>query len=895
MNRSGTLPWPGWEIVRRLGSGSYGSVFEIEREQFGIHERAALKVISFPKDPGELEEWRQSGYDDQTLAQSYRRQMERVLNEYKLLMELKGTSHIVNCDTYEVIAHPDGIGWDIYIRMELLTPLKKYLAREITPEQTVKLGLDLCKALSLCREKDIIHRDIKPDNILVSDSGDFKLGDFGVAKTAERTMAGTRTGTPNFTAPEVYHNEPYGKSVDIYSLGMVLYWMLNRRALPFLPLPPQMPSPDEMQEALLRRMRGEALPRPVDGSRALQDVVLKACAYRPEDRYATPEELRRALKAVRAADTSAADTIPDVQPAAPAAEPSSTDADATMGNNWETGPQTETQPELTDFDATDATMGTCGTLPNQYGNDASRQKDSEPIHRPQFETSPSAQSQRTKGDDKLVHVTLTAEQAANGCQIDVRGGRRSAKLRVTVPKHTVNGQMFRLYGEGHNSRDGGEPGDLLIQFHVPKLVSAATPGRFESDVFQDYGAAITADVSELTLCPGESATILLTRSGNVPEPCCYWWRKQSDITLEFGQQLDNRNILATVTGKKPSEGYVRFYIGSDAETFKDAALYAFVDVHVDVRSAHTHGSGTSAPDSAEVRYDEESERELKHGYVTLSGTLSRSALQRARQCMREHGTNDLRIYTSGTLSREIMMQIGSISNLDRLTIYGADDNTRMEDFTPLTSLRVLSKLRLPNVHLRDISPLADMPQLSSLSLDKNEIVDLRPLSGLKRLTDLDISENRVSDLTPLSGLTKMRCLFLSSNRISDLWPLAGMTELMSLWIRCNRVSDLTPLSGMKELSYLTISYNQIYDLTPLAGMTEMEMLWMRNNPISDLTPLSAMTVLDLVDVSATNVKSLKGLENARALDTLYVADCNLTDISALNVSGCREALKRDYD
>ena len=342
MNRSGTLPWPGWEIVRRLGSGSYGSVFEIEREQFGIHERAALKVISFPKDPGELEEWRQSGYDDQTLAQSYRRQMERVLNEYKLLMEFKGTSHIVNCDTYEVIAHPDGIGWDIYIRMELLTPLKKYLAREITPEQTVKLGMDLCKALSLCREKDIIHRDIKPDNILVSDSGDFKLGDFGVAKTAERTMAGTRTGTPNFTAPEVYHNEPYGKSVDIYSLGMVLYWMLNRRALPFLPLPPQMPSPDEMQEALLRRMRGEALPRPVDGSRALQDVVLKACAYRPEDRYATPEELRRALKAVYAADTSAADTIPDAQPSE---EPSFPDADATMGNNWETGPQTETQPE----------------------------------------------------------------------------------------------------------------------------------------------------------------------------------------------------------------------------------------------------------------------------------------------------------------------------------------------------------------------------------------------------------------------------------------------------------------------------------------------------------------------------------------------------------------------
>ena len=411
MDISNTLPWPGWEIVRRLGGGSYGTVYEIRRERYGIVERAAMKVISFPKDAEEVEDQRRSGFTDESLVQSYDQLMQRFLDEYKLMTKLQGQSCIVDCKDYEPIRQPDGIGWDIFIKMELLTPLKKYLAREITPEQTVKLGIDLCTALSLCREKDIIHRDIKPDNILVSDSGDFKLGDFGVAKTAERTMAGTRTGTPNFTAPEVYHNEPYGKSVDIYSLGMVLYWMLNRRALPFLPLPPQMPSPDEMQEALLRRMRGEALPRPVDGSRALQDVVLKACAYRPEDRYATPEELRRALKAVYAADTSMADTIPDVQPAAPAAEPSSTDADATMGNNWETGPQAEAQTNPTDFDATDATVGTCGTLPVSH---AEPEPAPEPLASPRRVPQPDPGSAAEAEPDEAPADAYTeaAEQAA---------------------------------------------------------------------------------------------------------------------------------------------------------------------------------------------------------------------------------------------------------------------------------------------------------------------------------------------------------------------------------------------------------------------------------------------------------------------------------------------------
>ena len=442
-----TLPWADWEIVRRLGGGSYGTVYEIRRERYGIVERAAMKVISFPKDAEEVEDQRRSGFTDESLVNSYRQQMQRFLDEYKLMLELKGGVNIVRCDDFQTVPHADGIGWDIFIKMELLTPLKKYLAREITPEQTVKLGLDLCKALSLCREKDIIHRDIKPDNILVSDGGDFKLGDFGVAKTAERTMAGTRTGTPNFTAPEVYHNEPYGKSVDIYSLGMVLYWMLNRRALPFLPLPPQMPSPDEMQEALLRRMRGEALPRPVDGGRALQDVVLKACAYRPEDRYATPEELRLALKAVRAADASAADTIPDVQPAAPAAEPSSTDADATMGNNWEmSGGRDDSY--YTETSNTDSTMGTMGTESGASASSGTKQQDAD-----------------ARGRDVYTLVHITSQEAAAGCKVETKDAA-GRTISVAIPQGIENGAIVHVKGLGAAGTGGGAPGDLLVRVYV---------------------------------------------------------------------------------------------------------------------------------------------------------------------------------------------------------------------------------------------------------------------------------------------------------------------------------------------------------------------------------------------------------------------------------------------
>ena len=72
--------------------------------------------------------------------------------------------------------------------MELLTPLQKVTKeRLLSEEEVIKLGKDICKALILCESRNIIHRDIKPDNIMISKFGDYKLGDFGVSKVMSHT------------------------------------------------------------------------------------------------------------------------------------------------------------------------------------------------------------------------------------------------------------------------------------------------------------------------------------------------------------------------------------------------------------------------------------------------------------------------------------------------------------------------------------------------------------------------------------------------------------------------------------------------------------------------------------------------------------------------------------
>lgn len=292
--------WGSWKITRLIGEGSFGKVFEIEREDFGRTYKAALKAITIPQSESEVKSVLADGMDMQSATTYYRGFVEEVVDEFALMAQLKGNSNIVSYEDHTVVEHKDGIGWDILIRMELLTPLLDYTTeRKMTQNDILKLGIDICKALEYCKNFNIIHRDIKPENIFISPSGDYKLGDFGIARTAEKTTSGmSKKGTYTYMAPEVYKGQSYGPSVDIYSLGIVLYRLANNNRAPFLPDYPAPISHIDRENSITRRIRGEQIPAPLAGDERLIQIILKACAYLPENRYGSPEEMRRDLEAL---------------------------------------------------------------------------------------------------------------------------------------------------------------------------------------------------------------------------------------------------------------------------------------------------------------------------------------------------------------------------------------------------------------------------------------------------------------------------------------------------------------------------------------------------------------------------------------------------------------------
>lgn len=287
------LPWPEWKYDSFLGHGGFGDVYRIVREDYGETFYAACKIVRLPADESEARELEAEGI---SVSSYYRDMVSDLQKEISIMMSLKGAANIVSIEDYKITERKQEAGWTLFIRMELLMDLNRYRKNHpMTVEKILKLGCDICNALDACSKKKIIHRDIKPSNILVSEEfEEFKLGDFGISRRLEHTMSGlSRKGTDAYMAPEVYYGDKYNATVDIYSLGLVLYRLLNNNRLPF---EPKERTSKSIEEAFEKRINGEKFPDPENGGKEIGDIFRKACSFDPKKRYQSAAEFKEVLQ-----------------------------------------------------------------------------------------------------------------------------------------------------------------------------------------------------------------------------------------------------------------------------------------------------------------------------------------------------------------------------------------------------------------------------------------------------------------------------------------------------------------------------------------------------------------------------------------------------------------------
>ncbi len=288
--------WGTWICEGVLGEGSFGRVYRAVRNDSGRRYYSAVKHISVPANEQQLNEVRSSGNyrSDAEVSQFFDAIVRDVIREIDFMYALKGNANIVSYEDHMIVPKKSGVGCDIFIRMELLRDLNS-TAAAITPSEAVKIGIDICTALEVCVKKNIIHRDIKPSNIFVNEDGTYKLGDFGIARVLSGTTTGmSKKGTYSYMSPEIYKCESANFTSDIYSLGVVLYKLLNEKRLPFIPLTGVI-LPKHNDEALIKMVSGAPMPPPVNASPMLAAVILQACSYNKRDRFQHASAFKKAL------------------------------------------------------------------------------------------------------------------------------------------------------------------------------------------------------------------------------------------------------------------------------------------------------------------------------------------------------------------------------------------------------------------------------------------------------------------------------------------------------------------------------------------------------------------------------------------------------------------------
>ena len=226
--------WSGWKITEEIGIGSYGRVFEAALRRGDAVEKAAVKVIRIPQDSAEAAVLAHELPAREDQIRYYENLVEGLLAEIHAMEALRDNPNAVRLQDYCVVHEEGTLCWTLFIRMELLTPFADYkIEHEIDEQAVCRLGLDLCNVLEECEKRSILHRDIKTENIMVSEDGSFKLGDFGLARQMKITTGSLSVkGSFTYMSPEVFHGEKYDSRADQYSLGIVLYRLLMRVDLP---------------------------------------------------------------------------------------------------------------------------------------------------------------------------------------------------------------------------------------------------------------------------------------------------------------------------------------------------------------------------------------------------------------------------------------------------------------------------------------------------------------------------------------------------------------------------------------------------------------------------------------------------------------------------------------
>ncbi len=729
--------WQGWCVDREIGEGAHGIVFHASSD----NQEAAIKVISIPQNPGEITSFMAEGNNEATTRTYFLEIVNHYIDEVRIMEKLKDEPNVVQIRDYQIVEHEGEIGWDIYIMMELLTPFQDYLSRAETDEAlAVKIGKDICAALIACASFQIIHRDIKPENIFVDNRGVFKLGDFGIARRLERKTASlSQKGTYNYMAPEVLRSEGYTENVDLYSLGIVMYRLVNNNRIPFLDPDKQLVTYQERQEAFERRMAGEEIPDPVNASPAMAALIGKACRFDPEERYQTAEEMLRALLRfceIRENDDRAA---------------------RHFINSLEKTRAGTKRKIIVLMALILAVMAAAGGGYYQYVN-------SKRIYEP--------------GKQNFAIEWQDEELKAAVC--DALGKSRTDTVMAD--------ELYELKElDASNDLEDGEEARYTIEdisdlIHCPNLEKLNLKGNNISDI---------SVLSELT-----SMKELVIENNQINDIAALSDCKGLALLEAGDNKISDLSPLGTLAGLKNLRV-------ENNRIKDIAALHNLNALELlDIRENQITDLGPLKENKKDLKLyiDIEQFAALTDDMVGLTGVTKLNIEAFKEYVAKRYDVGrlaEMEWLVQLSMEDVQIQDSGFVSSLTELK-YLSLCNAGLSELPPVGGLKGLEVLVLRDNEISSVADMPELPALYYLGLCRNKMKDLEGLDKLPVLEELDLHDNEIGDISGIEALTTLWVLDLETNRVTDLEPLRGMDHLTELYLYDNDIADASPIDELMK-------------------------------------------------------------------------------------------------
>lgn len=787
MSGSKTTPRVGdFELLAKLGEGGMGAVYQAR--QTSLDRIVALKILS-PR---------------------HARNEEFV---QRFQQEARATARLnhPNIVAATAVGYADGY---YYFAMEYVEgeSLKARLLRQgaLAESEVVRIGAAIAGALAHAHEAGILHRDVKPDNILIDRYGNPKLTDLGLAKLQERedgslTKSGATVGTPHYIAPEQASGEKdLDGRVDIYSLGCSLYHAATGNT-PF-------DAPNAailMVKHLNEKMQHPQAHRP-ELSDAFCNVLDHMVARHREDRYEGMVEAAADLEALQRGD----------EPAVEAQPPGRSNFSSGARVAKLTGSRKALTPER---------GHTSRLLPVA---NATRQNER---RQPPRRGGNSSGALMLAGGFALAVVVAVVLLMRGGSGDATRTGSGETDGRPPAESKAVPKQP----GEVPQERPVSNNGELLFNGQDLAGWRAVAP-EWRAEKGELVGAAMGRGLAVLNLnrplTPDFELSFTITRFGSFHLDWTYGAEPTDSLLRDpvrgyrFNRYHGPEKPLQELAAGPPRAGsrpeQVRLVVkGSRLELYVDGKLeiqsFGGVVLQGRMRQLNLFVHPTHTVALKDLR--------LKEHEAPAVAVAAPAAT-----------AEPLDDYCRAIAALQPVEQVAKVVEKLKELNPGYGGQSQHQSFGGK-----VTELRIESAALGDIAPLRALRGLTKLQLvcehpNRSRISDLTPLKGLP-LTYLQCDHAGVRDLKPIKDL-KLAALYLDGNPVEDLTPLAGM-PLSTLQLSYSGIKDLGPLKGMR-LSRLRIDGTAVADLTPLQGMPLIGLM-LENTKVTDFAPLKQSPLREL--------------------------------------------------